>query len=80
MENQEIKILVVDDEPDIIQFIEYNLLKEGFQVMTAANGLDALNLVKKDKPDLIILDIDRSDNFSQSILQDREHYHVASFV
>ena len=42
MEFDKIKILVVDDEPDILQFIEYNLLKEGFQVFTAKNGVEGL--------------------------------------
>jgi len=57
MENDKIKILVVDDEPDIIQFIEYNLLKEGFQVITANNGKEALEKTKAENPDLLILDI-----------------------
>lgn len=57
MENDHIKILVVDDEPDIIQFIEYNLLKEGFQVFTASNGKEAIEKTKSENPDLLILDI-----------------------
>lgn len=57
MNNQKFKILVVDDEPDIIQFIEYNLVKEGFEVITATNGKEALELAQKVNPDLMLLDI-----------------------
>jgi len=51
MDNQNFKILVVDDEPDIIQFIEYNLEKENFVVLTAGNGVKALEIVEKENPD-----------------------------
>lgn len=51
------KILIVDDEPDILELIEYNLKKEGYQVYTASNGLEAIQQAKKHNPDLIILDI-----------------------
>lgn len=51
------KILIVDDEPDILEFLEYNLTKEGFNVVTAADGEEALKVAEKEKPDLIILDI-----------------------
>jgi two-component system, OmpR family, alkaline phosphatase synthesis response regulator PhoP len=51
------KILIVDDEPDILELIEYNLKKEGYQVSTARNGQEAVALAKKNIPDLIILDI-----------------------
>lgn len=51
------KILIVDDEPDILELIEYNLKKEGYQVTTARNGQEAVALAKKTIPDLIILDI-----------------------
>jgi len=50
-------ILVVDDEPDIRELIEYNLKKEGYEVTTAANGKEAIALSKRNIPDLIILDI-----------------------
>lgn len=52
-----VKILVVDDEPDILEFLEYNLKKEGYQVYTAPNGEEGVRLAEKEKPDLIILDI-----------------------
>lgn len=51
------KILLVDDEEDILQFLSYNLEKEGYKVITATNGADAIKLAKKEKPDLIVLDI-----------------------
>ena len=51
------KILVVDDEPDILELIEYNLKKDGYQVFTATNGQEGVAVAKKVLPDLIILDI-----------------------
>ena len=57
MENKDVKILLVDDEPDILEFMEYNLRKEGYDVITAKNGKEAVDLAKKQKPQLIIMDI-----------------------
>lgn len=51
------KILIVDDEPDIRELIEYNLKKEGYQVYTASNGRDGITEAKRVRPDLIILDV-----------------------
>lgn len=51
------KILVVDDEPDIVELISYNLSKEGYQVFTASNGKEAIKTAKEVFPDLIILDV-----------------------
>lgn len=51
------KILLVDDEHDILEIVGYNLKKEGYKVLTADNGKDAIALAKKEKPDLIILDV-----------------------
>jgi two-component system alkaline phosphatase synthesis response regulator PhoP len=51
------KILIVDDEPDILELVEYNLKKEGYQVFTASNGQEGITLAKKVHPDLIVLDI-----------------------
>jgi two-component system alkaline phosphatase synthesis response regulator PhoP len=51
------KILIVDDEPDILELIEYNLKKEGYQVYTARNGQEAVTEAKRSLPDLIVLDI-----------------------
>ncbi len=55
--NDNPQILVVDDEPDILEFVKYNLQKEGFSVSTAENGLKGLEEARRVKPDLIILDI-----------------------
>src|SRR5690606_10797092 len=51
------KILVVDDESDIVELISYNLTKEGYQVFTASNGREAIKVAKEVYPDLIILDV-----------------------
>jgi two-component system, OmpR family, alkaline phosphatase synthesis response regulator PhoP len=51
------KILLVDDEPDILDFLSYNLKKEGYSVITANNGLEAIEKAKKELPHLIVLDI-----------------------
>jgi len=52
-----VKILIVDDEPDILEFLEYNLKKEGYQVVTAPNGEEGIKKAELDTPDLIVLDI-----------------------
>jgi len=51
------KILIVDDEPDILEFMQYNLEKEGFEVFLAASGKEAIEVAKHELPDLIILDV-----------------------
>jgi two-component system alkaline phosphatase synthesis response regulator PhoP len=51
------KILVVDDENDILEFIEYNLKKEGYEVHLAHNGQEGIEVGKKVKPDLVLLDV-----------------------
>ncbi|MEX0996075.1 MAG: response regulator transcription factor [Flavobacteriaceae bacterium] len=57
MKKKDIKILLVDDEPDILEIVEYNLSAEGYQVYTAENGLEAVKKAKKHLPHLIILDV-----------------------
>ncbi len=57
MENKKIKILVVDDDPDIIEIISYNLKKENYKVFSCYNGTDSIKIAEKEKPDLIILDV-----------------------
>jgi len=52
-----IKILLVDDEPDVLDFLSFNLKKEGYDVYTAANGRDGLQIAKKVHPKLIVLDV-----------------------
>ncbi|MBI3511051.1 MAG: response regulator [Bacteroidetes bacterium] len=51
------KILIVDDEPDIREFISYNLLRRGYIVITASDGKEGMDLALEFKPDLIILDV-----------------------
>lgn len=57
MKNSEIKILLVDDEPDILEIVGYNLKNEGYKIYTAKNGIEAVEIAKKHQPHLIILDI-----------------------
>lgn len=57
MNNSEYKILLVDDEPDILEFLTYNLKKEGYAVLNAGNGREAVIIAKREKPHLIILDV-----------------------
>ena len=57
MNNSDIKILLVDDEPDILEIVGYNLKNEGYLVYTASNGVEALKSAKKITPNLILLDI-----------------------
>lgn len=57
MNTSDYKILVVDDEPDIREFVSYNLEKEGYKVSTAKDGLEAVSIVKKNMPHLILLDV-----------------------
>jgi len=51
------KILVVDDEPDVLLIVKTGMQAEGYDVVTASNGLDALAMVKEEKPDVVILDV-----------------------
>jgi two-component system alkaline phosphatase synthesis response regulator PhoP len=57
MKKQDIRILLVDDEPDILEILKYNLSSEGYQVYTANNGLEGVEKANKKLPHLIILDV-----------------------
>ncbi|MCL6293853.1 response regulator transcription factor [Jejuia spongiicola] len=57
MNKKDIKILLVDDEPDILEIVGYNLSNEGYQIITAENGVEAVKKAKKELPHLIILDV-----------------------
>ncbi len=57
IKNKEIKILLVDDEPDILEIVGYNLKNEGYTIYTAKNGIEAIKIAKKNIPHLILLDI-----------------------
>lgn len=57
MDNSNYRILLVDDEEDILEFLSYNLSKEGFKVSTATNGIQAIERAKEEQPHLIIMDV-----------------------
>ncbi|QWX83229.1 response regulator transcription factor [Cellulophaga sp. HaHaR_3_176] len=57
MKNKDIRILLVDDEPDILEILSYNLSSEGYDVITAKNGIEGVAKAKKKQPHLIILDV-----------------------
>ena len=57
MKKKDIKILLVDDEPDVIEIIKFNLDQEGYQVKTATNGSESVKKAKKTFPHLIIMDV-----------------------
>ncbi len=57
MKKKNTKILLVDDEPDILEIVGYNLAQEGYQIVTASNGREAITKAKKELPDLIIMDV-----------------------
>ena len=57
MKKKDIRILLVDDEPDVIEIIKYNLVREGYSVKTASNGREALKKAYKNLPHLIIIDV-----------------------
>lgn len=57
MKKRDIKILLVDDEPDILEIVGYNLSSQGYQITTAENGVEGVKKAKKEKPHLIILDV-----------------------
>jgi two-component system alkaline phosphatase synthesis response regulator PhoP len=57
MKKKDIKILLVDDEPDILEIVSYNLANEGYQIFTASNGIEAVKKSKEIQPHLILLDV-----------------------
>lgn len=57
MKKEDVRILLVDDEPDILEIVGYNLSIEGYQVFTAKNGVEAVSKAKKKQPHLVILDV-----------------------
>jgi two-component system alkaline phosphatase synthesis response regulator PhoP len=57
MKKKDIKILLVDDEQDILEIVGYNLSQEGYQITTASNGKEAVSMAKKHLPNLIIMDV-----------------------
>jgi len=70
------KILIVDDEPDVVSYLEMLLQDNGYQTLTAANGNEALEIVRREKPDLVSLDISMPEasgtRFYKELKQDPE--------
>ena len=64
------RILLVDDEIDILEFVRYNLQKEGYEVFTAQNGAEALKAAAKYRPHLILLDMMMPDHSEPPIAAD----------
>ena len=57
METKARKVLIADDEPDILEILKYNLSNEGYEVITAKDGDEALEKARRSQPDLVILDV-----------------------
>ena len=75
------RILLVDDEPDILEFIEYNLVKEGYDVHTAGNGRIGVEMAKKLLPDLVLLDVMMPEmDGMEACAEIREHGPLAQTV
>ena len=75
------RILLVDDEPDILEFIEYNLVKEGYDVHTAGNGRLGVEMAKKLLPDLVLLDVMMPEmDGMEACAEIREHGPLAQTV
>ena len=75
------RVLVVDDEPDIVALVAYHLAKSGYRVATAANGRDALDVVRRERPALVVLDLMLPDLSGYDVLEqlraDEATRHVA---
>ena len=57
MQTESYKILLVDDEPDILEIISYTLKSENYEVFTATNGIQAIEIAKSERPHLILMDV-----------------------
>lgn len=75
------KILVVDDEPDILELVQYNLEKGGFQVETASNGVEAIEIASDWHPDLILLDVMMPEmDGMETCMQIRDHAKLENTI
>src|ERR1041384_2097474 len=57
MDNKARKVLIADDEPDILEILKYNLSNEGYEVVTAKDGDEAMEKARRTQPDLVVLDV-----------------------
>ena len=64
------KILVIDDEPQILKFLRISLRSEGYEILQASNGADGLRLIALDDPDIVVLDLGLPDRDGQSVLKE----------
>ena len=69
------KVLVVDDEPEIVQFVSSALEDEGFEVLRAANGRQAVDAATRDRPDLIVLDMQLPRKDGHEVAQEVRRLH-----
>ena len=78
------KILIVDDEPDIVNLLDYHLTKEGYLTKTAQNGKEALDVAKDFQPDLVLLDLMMPEmdgfEFSEKLRQNKEWLDIPVVV
>ena len=78
------KVLIVDDEPDIVSYLEMILQDNGYETLTAVNGNEALEKVRKDRPDLVTLDISMPEasgtRFYKEIKTDSELSGIPVFI
>lgn len=70
MESGRAKILVIDDEPQILKFLRISLRSEGYEILEASNGADGLRLIALDDPDVVVLDLGLPDRDGQSVLKE----------
>ena len=73
-------ILIVDDEPDILELVKYNLDKEGYEVHTAENGQEGLKKAKKVRPDLVLLDVMMPNGCMETCIELRKNDQLENTV
>ena len=78
------KILIIDDENDVVLFLETLFKKEGYETVSANNGVEGLKVLKEEKPDLITLDLQMPQNtgtdFYRNLRRDKEYNHIPIIV
>lgn len=77
---QQVRILVVDDEPDILNLLEYNLKRAGFQAILAKDGPEAIEAAKSHRPDLVLLDIMLPDMEGTEVLRRLKSQEATSVI